>query len=133
MEINYLKAPSPMDMGVTDELRTRVSEILRDIEINGLDAVRRYSRKFDDWAPSDFVVGDAEFERAASGLDDAMRGHITFAQNQIRTFAQAQRATMSNLEVEVGDGCCSGTRTSRSMRWAPTYRGGATRCSRLRS
>jgi sulfopropanediol 3-dehydrogenase len=108
MEVEYLKAPSPTDVGVTDELRARVSEILRDIENNGLDAVRRYSQEFDDWAPSDFVVDDSEFERAASGLDETMGEHIAFAQNQIRTFAQAQRDTMSDLEVEVGDGVLLG-------------------------
>ena len=108
MQIEYLKAPRPIEMGVTDELSARVSEILRDIETKGLDAVRRYSQQFDDWAPDDFVVSDAEYERAAAGLDDAMRQHIGFAQNQIRTFAQAQRDTMSDLEVEVGDGVVLG-------------------------
>ena len=46
MEITYLKAPHSTGLGATDELRTRVSEILRDIETGGMDAVRRYSREF---------------------------------------------------------------------------------------
>jgi sulfopropanediol 3-dehydrogenase len=108
MEIRYLKAPHSTGLGATDELRARVSEILRDIETGGMDAVRRYSREFDDWAPADFVVGETEYERAAAQLDDSMRQHIVFAQNQIRTFAQAQRATMTDLELEVGAGVLLG-------------------------
>jgi sulfopropanediol 3-dehydrogenase len=108
MEIGYLKAPHSADMGATDELRARVSEILRDIETGGMDAVRRYSKEFDDWAPEDFVVSETAYERAAAQLDDSMRQHIAFAQNQIRTFAQAQRATMTDLELEVGDGVLLG-------------------------
>jgi sulfopropanediol 3-dehydrogenase len=104
MNTRYLKAPNPPTTEATEELRTRVSEILKDIERGGLDAVRRYSREFDGWAPDDFVVSDVEFERAAAGLEDGIKQHIAFAQNQIRTFATAQLGTVSELEVEVGPG-----------------------------
>jgi sulfopropanediol 3-dehydrogenase len=104
----YLKAPNPPTTEATDELRSRVSEILRDIETGGLDAVRRYSKEFDDWDPGDFVVSEAEYERAAASIDDGVKGHIAFAQNQIRTFARAQLGTLSELEIEVGDGVVLG-------------------------
>jgi sulfopropanediol 3-dehydrogenase len=106
----YLKAPNPPTTEATDELRSRVSEILRDIETGGLDAVRRYSKEFDDWDPGDFVVSEAEYERAAASIDDGVKGHIAFAQNQIRTFARAQLGTLSELEIEVGDGVVLGHR-----------------------
>ncbi len=108
MNIRYLKAPNPPTTEATEELRTRVSEILKDIEKGGIDAVRRYSREFDDWAPENFVVSDAEFELASAHIDDTMKQHIAFAQNQIRTFATAQLGTMSELEVEVGNGVLLG-------------------------
>ena len=92
MSTRYLKAPNPPTTQATDELRARVSEILRDIEQGGIDAVRRYSQQLDGWAPDDFVVSDAEFERAAGELDDELKRHIAFAQDQVRGFAQAQRA-----------------------------------------
>jgi sulfopropanediol 3-dehydrogenase len=106
----YLKDPNPPTTESTEELRARVSEILKDIEKGGIDAVRRYSQEFDNWSPEDFVVSDAEFERAAAGIDDTIKGHIAFAQNQIRTFATAQRGTVSELEIEVGDGVVLGHR-----------------------
>ena len=110
MNTRYLKAPNPPTTEATEELRNRVSEILKDIEKGGLDAVRRYSQELDNWAPDDFVVSDAEFERASAQIDDTIKEHIAFAQNQIRTFATAQRGTLSELEVEVGNGVVLGHR-----------------------
>lgn len=108
MNTRYLKAPNPPTTEATDELRGRVSEILRDIETGGMDAVRRYSREFDNWSPSDFVVSDVEFEHASDLVEDDIKGHIAFAQNQIRTFATAQLGTVTELEVEVGEGVVLG-------------------------
>jgi sulfopropanediol 3-dehydrogenase len=110
MNIRYLKDPNPPTTEATDELRSRVSQILKDIEQGGIDAVRRYSQELDNWAPADFVVSDAEFERASAQIDDPIKQHIAFAQNQIRTFATAQRGTVTELEVEVGGGVMLGHR-----------------------
>ncbi|HEX3615344.1 MAG TPA: histidinol dehydrogenase [Solirubrobacteraceae bacterium] len=110
MNTRYLKEPNPPTTEATEELRSRVSQILKEIEQGGIDAVRRYSQELDNWAPADFVVSDAEFERASSELDDPIKQHIAFAQNQIRTFATAQRGTVSELEVEVGNGVMLGHR-----------------------
>jgi sulfopropanediol 3-dehydrogenase len=110
MSTRYLKEPNLPTVEATDELRARVAEILRDIERGGLDAVRRYSQEFDGWAPRDFVVSEAEFRRAEAELDDELLAHIAFAQDQVRGFAQAQLATMSELEVEMGPGVLLGHR-----------------------
>jgi sulfopropanediol 3-dehydrogenase len=104
MTTRYLKEPNPPTVEATDELRTRVSDILRDIERGGMDAVRRYSAEFDNWSPDDFLVSDADYARLTDDIPDAIRGHIAFAQNQVRTFARAQLGTISPLELEVGDG-----------------------------
>jgi sulfopropanediol 3-dehydrogenase len=108
MNTRYLKPPNPPTTEATEELRNRVSELLKDIEQGGIDAVRRYSQEFDNWSPADFVVSDAEFERASAEIDDSIKQHIAFAQNQIRTFATAQRGTVSELEIEVGNGVLLG-------------------------
>jgi sulfopropanediol 3-dehydrogenase len=110
MRTRYLKAPNPPTTEASDELRARVAEILRAIERGGLDAVRRYSREFDGWEPDDFLVSDADFNRAAAELDDELKGHIAFAQSQVRGFAEAQLGTMSPLEVEMGHGVVLGHR-----------------------
>ncbi len=110
MTTHYLKHPNPPTTEATDDLRTRVSEILRDIEQGGIDAVRRYSAEFDRWSPDDFIVSDAEYARRTDEVPESMREHIAFAQNQVRTFAQAQLGTLAPLEIEVGPGVRLGHR-----------------------
>jgi sulfopropanediol 3-dehydrogenase len=110
MSTRYLKAPNPPSTEATDELRARVSEILRDIERGGLDAVRRYSKELDGWDPDDFVVSEQDFRRAEAELGDELKSHIAFAQSQVRGFAQAQLGTLSELEVEMGPGVVLGHR-----------------------
>ena len=87
----YLKAPNPPTTEATDELRARVSEMLRDIEQGGLDAVRRYSSELDGWAPDDFVVSDAEFERVG-GRARRRRSRSTSPSPRTRSAASPRRS-----------------------------------------
>jgi sulfopropanediol 3-dehydrogenase len=109
-DVNYLKAPNPPTLEATDELRARVSAMLRDVELGGIDAVRRLSRELDAWDPEDFVVSDAEFERAEASLGNELKRHIAFAQDQVRAFAQAQRDSLSDVTVDMGPGVTLGHR-----------------------
>jgi sulfopropanediol 3-dehydrogenase len=106
----FLKDPNPPTVEATDELQSRVAAMLRDIEEGGVDAVRRYSRELDGWDPDSFVVSDEEFERVSDELDPALKEHIAFAQTQVRTFAQAQRDTLTDLRVDMGPGVVLGHR-----------------------
>ena len=110
MPLRYLKPPNPPTLEAADELRARVSDMLRDIERGGIDAVRRWSRQLDDWSPESFVVSDDELARAEAQLDDELKQHIAFAQEQVRRFAQAQRDTMHELRVEAAPGIVLGHR-----------------------
>ena len=136
MSSRYLKAPNPPTTQATDELRARVAEMLRDIEAGGIDAVRRYSRELDGWDPD--VVRrlrrGVRARRRRSSTTTLQASHIAFAQDQVRGFAQAQRGTLTDLEVEMGPG--------RRARPSPhpgqrrrrlRARAAATRCSRRRS
>ena len=106
----FLKEPNPPTVEATDELQSRVAAMLRDIEEGGIDAVRRYSRDLDGWEPESFVVSDEEFQRVSDELDPALKEHIAFAQTQVRTFAQAQRDTLTDLRVDMGPGVVLGHR-----------------------
>jgi sulfopropanediol 3-dehydrogenase len=110
MHDRYLKPPNPVTMEATDEVRSRVADMLREIELGGQDAVRRYSRELDGWDAESFVVSDEEFERVSEALDDRLREHIHFAQDQVRRFAQAQRDTLTDLRVEMAPGTVLGHR-----------------------
>ena len=129
----FLKPPSEPSLEATDELRERVSSMLRDMELGGIDAVRRWSAELDDWSPDSFVVSDEEFERASASLDDSLKEHIAFAQEQVRGFAQAQRDSLGDVRVEMGPGVVLGHRHIPVRTSAPTCRAAATRCSPPRS
>jgi sulfopropanediol 3-dehydrogenase len=106
----YVKHAPLYSKEVTEEVKSRVSEMLLTIERDGSDAIRRYSRELDGWDPPSFVVSESEIATATEQVDDELRGHISFAQQQVRAFAQAQRDTLTNLEVETLPGITLGHR-----------------------
>ena len=91
----YVKEPKPVPTAVTEGVRNTVSEILSAVEREGIDAVRRYSEQLDDWNPDSFRVSKDDVARAEAELDDELKGHIAFAQEQIRGFAELQRIRSS--------------------------------------
>lgn len=108
LKVTYLKPPGPAAPEVTDAIRRRVETMLEDIESGGVEAMRRWSRELDGWDPESFVATEDDFERAATQLDPALRRHIAFAQEQVRGFAEAQRATLTDLRVETLPGTVLG-------------------------
>ena len=85
----------------SDPLTTRVvSEMLLDLEKNGMDAVRNYSREFDGWEPESFELSPKEIDEAIAKLDRQVIEDTDFCQNNVRRFAQAQLSTMLPLEIE---------------------------------
>jgi sulfopropanediol 3-dehydrogenase len=87
-----------------------VEGIVNDIEARGDDAVREYSRKFDNWDPDEFRLTRGEIDAARRTLSQREIDDIAFAQEQIRNFAQAQRDAMLDVEVETLPGVVLGHR-----------------------
>jgi len=108
--IEYLKQAPFYSPEATDDVRRTVSGMLSQIDRDGIDAIRRYSRDLDGWDPPTFVVDEATIARAADQIDSELRGHIAFAQEQVRAFASAQRETMRALEVSPLPGVVLGHR-----------------------
>jgi sulfopropanediol 3-dehydrogenase len=96
------------------KVRATVEGILSDIEARGDAAVRELSEKFDGYAPTAFRLSDSEIEAAMQKVSDREMADIRFAQDQIRRFAEVQKSSMTDVEVETLPGVsCWGTRTSR--------------------
>jgi sulfopropanediol 3-dehydrogenase len=114
MPARFLKRSAAQDAGRSGPdpvVSARVSEILGDIDRHGIDAVRRYSAELDDWDPAGgFHVTAAEIERASAELSESLRTSIAFAQQQIRGFAERQRATLTDFEAETLPGIFLGQR-----------------------
>ncbi len=77
-----------------------VSRVLEDIRANGDSAVRKYSEQFDKWTPNSFRLGEAEIAKVVGDLPTTVFDDLTFVQRQVRDFAQAQRDSMLDIEVE---------------------------------
>ncbi|WP_234495769.1 histidinol dehydrogenase [Vibrio maritimus] len=102
--------------GITEEasasndakVRQIVEDILTDIESNGDTAVRTLSEKFDNWSPDQFRLTDDQIQACVDALDESTRHDIEFAQAQVRNFAQIQRDSMKDVEVETMPGVVLG-------------------------
>ena len=90
------------------QVRATVEGILGDIEKRGDAAVRELSKKFDNWERTDFRLSQREIDDCMAQLTDQDLVDIEFAQTQVRNFAQAQRATMQDLEIETLPGVILG-------------------------
>ncbi|MGW5787216.1 histidinol dehydrogenase [Streptomyces sp. NPDC003757] len=92
------------------DVAERVAAILDDIRERGDDAVRQYSEKFDDWSPESFRLSQDDVARIVSGVPGTVLDDIRFVQQQVRTFAQAQRDSMTDIEIETLPGVRLGHR-----------------------
>ena len=82
----------------------------REVEDKKDAAIRELSKKFDNWEPKDFRLTPAEIEKAISQVAKRDLDDIKFAQAQVRNFAQKQKDTMKDLEVETLPGVILGHR-----------------------
>ena len=73
-----------------------------------MDAVRTYSRRFDDWDPPDFELDAAQIQQAIEGLDPQIIQDTDFCQANVRQFAEAQLQTLQPLEIETRPGVILG-------------------------
>src|SRR5690349_16078673 len=90
------------------KVRETVEQILADIDARKDVAVRELSRKFDNWSPPSFKLTTEEIERAIAQMRKRDLVDIKFAQAQVRNFAQKQKETLRDLEVETLPGVLLG-------------------------
>lgn len=90
------------------ETTETVTRMLLDLEKHGMDAVRKYSAKFDKWDPKSFELTGAEIDQAIARVSQEVIKDTDFCQGNVRRFAQAQLKTMSSLEVEIRPGVVLG-------------------------
>ncbi len=112
MAVTYLKRGKPEAQRSEDDAKVRaiVESTLKDIETRGDAAVRDLSEKFDKFSPPSFRLSPSEIEAAISKVSARDMADIEFAQTQIRRFAEAQRASMTDIEVETLPGVILGHR-----------------------
>ncbi len=112
MGIEFLKRSKPDSEKAEDDAKVKavVETTLADIAAHGDTAVRDLSQKFDNYQPERFRLTDSEIEAAMNKVSTRDMDDIKFAQTQIRCFAEAQRASMTDIEVETLPGVILGHR-----------------------
>ncbi len=112
MTITPLKTAKPEAERAEDDAKVRatVESTLTDIEARGDAAVSELSQKFDGVTRPDYRLSPSEIEAAINNVSTRDMEDIRFAQAQIRRFAEGQRASMTDIEVETMPGVVLGHR-----------------------
>ncbi len=107
MPIHYLKRASKTPETESGGARDVVAEMLRVIGMGGEQAVCDYARKLDNWS-GDILVTDDEVERRIRELPALLKRDIDYATDRVRRFAEAQRASIKDFQVELSPGVVAG-------------------------
>ncbi|WP_029773780.1 histidinol dehydrogenase, partial [Pseudoalteromonas sp. TB51] len=108
--IKHLKKGQPIDskQKQNQSVRDIVENILAHVETEGDAAIREYSEKLDNWTPESFKLSEDEIKACYTQLDEQLINDIKWAQSQVRNFAQIQRDSMKDVEVETLPGVTLG-------------------------
>ncbi len=90
------------------QVKSTVETIIEDVENDGDSAIAKYSETFDKWNPKSFRLSKEEISACYEELDDSVIEDIKWAQTQVRNFAQIQRDSMKDVEVETLPGVTLG-------------------------
>jgi sulfopropanediol 3-dehydrogenase len=106
----YKAAKKTPELGRNSDVTDVVQSILDDVEKRGDVAVRELSIKFDGLDRPSYRLSRSEIDGAVEGLTRQERNDIDFAQAQVSGFARAQRACLTDLEIETLPGVILGHR-----------------------
>ena len=107
--MEYLKKAAKTAATGERDVREAVQSILDEIEAGGEEATRRFAARFDRY-DGEIVISPEMREAAAGKVDQKLKDDIRFARDNVRRFAEAQRATLVDTEYEVIPGLIAGQR-----------------------
>lgn len=109
MTVEYLKKATHTAKSLEDGTREIVQNMLTEIESGGEQTCIDYARKLDNYEGEIVLSSDAIAE-ASSKVPQAVKDDIQFAYDRVRTFAEKQRQSLSDFEVELSPGLWAGQR-----------------------
>ena len=110
MPRHYLKKALKTSTSDAGSVTETVQAMLDDIEKNGESAARRYAGQFDGYA-GNLIVTQDEIAEASAKLSQKLKDDIRFAHDNIRRFAEAQKGTLGDVEIEIVPGLMAGQKT----------------------
>ncbi|MCX7561194.1 histidinol dehydrogenase [Sulfitobacter sp. F26204] len=109
MAREYLKKASRTATSEASETHETVKRILAEIEAGGDAKALEYARKFDRYE-GNLILTHEEIEAACAKVPDKLKRDIEFAHNNVKRFAEAQKTTVSDVEIEIVPGMIAGQR-----------------------
>ncbi len=110
MPVEYLKKATLTAKSDSTEVNETVKKILADIEAGGDKAALGYAAKFDGYT-GNVEISVEDIEAATALVPQKLRDDIHFAQDNVRRFAEAQKATITDLEYEIQPGLIAGQKS----------------------
>ena len=107
MARDYLKKAAKTAMTDASDVRETVMGILEDIEAGGDAAALKYAKKFDNYT-GNVLLTEKEIAAAADQVSQKLKDDIAFAHDNVRRFAEVQKSTMSDVELEIVPGLIAG-------------------------
>ena len=107
MAREYLKKATLTSATGASDVHDTVTKILADIEAGGDQAALDYASKFDRYQGS-VLLNEAEIEAACALVPEKLKADIRFAHDNVKRFAEAQKATVADVEYEVVPGLTAG-------------------------
>lgn len=120
MAPTYLKRKDTLQNGGGDAVGPKTNEgvativknVIDDIRINGDSAVRSYSERFDKWGPKSFKLSQQDIENVISKVDPQIIEDIKTVQANVRRFAEAQKDSLKEFELEISPGVFLGQKNN---------------------
>ena len=110
MSVTYLKTATRTAATGEADIRASVEAMLAEIEAGGEAKVRELAAKLDGF-DGEIVVSDAAMAAAEAAVPAKLRDDIHVARDNVRRFAEAQRAAIGDVEIEVSPGLWAGHKT----------------------
>jgi sulfopropanediol 3-dehydrogenase len=88
-----------------------VARVIADIRARGDEAVRAFSETFDKWSPAEFRLSPEQIDEIISGVPAGALDDIRTVQANVRAFAQRQRDSLTDFEMETMPGVFLGQKT----------------------
>ena len=109
MTVTFLKTADRTAASGEADVRAKVEAILADIEIGREERARDYAGKLDGWS-GEIRVSQERMGEIENQVPQRLKDDIRFARDNVRRFAQAQRAAISDVEIEIVPGLVAGHR-----------------------
>lgn len=110
----HLKSAQQSSAGFVSspEVAATVSTVISEVRKNGDVAVRNYSQKFDSWTPQSFKLSQEDIDAAIAAVPAQTIEDIKQVQANVRKFAEAQKASLKEFELEIQPGVFLGQRNN---------------------